>query len=56
MRQVTTSSDKEKYGLKLKAVADFQILGRRLKGDFKTVLNALEGFCLFDFSSANDFS
>ena len=44
MRQVTTSSDKEKYGLRLKAVADYQILGKRLKGDFKTVLNALEGF------------
>lgn len=43
VRQVTTSSDKEKYGLRLKAVADYQILGKRLKGDFKTVLNALEG-------------
>eukprot|EP00795_Rhopilema_esculentum_P000564 gene564-10252_t len=42
LRKVTTSSDKDKYGLKLKASADFQILGKRLKGDFKKVLEALK--------------
>lgn len=42
VRKLTVSSDKEKYGLKLRADADFQILGRRLKGDFKKVLDALK--------------
>eukprot|EP00794_Sanderia_malayensis_P007539 gene7540-8376_t len=42
VKKLTISSDKEKYGLKLRADADFQILGRRLKGDFKKVLEALK--------------
>ena len=40
---VTTSNDKEKYGLKLKADLDFQRLGKRLKQDFKKVQKAIKG-------------
>lgn len=42
LKQVTTSKDKEKYGLKLKADLDFQRLGRRLKQDFKKVQEAIK--------------
>ena len=45
MKTVTTSKDKEKYGLKLKADLDFQRLGRRLKQDFKKVQEAIK--CMF---------
>ena len=42
VKQVTTSKDKEKYGLRLKADLDFQRLGRRLKQDFKKVQEAIK--------------
>jgi len=42
VKTVTTSKDKEKYGLKLKADLDFQRLGRRLKQDFKKVQEAIK--------------
>ena len=41
MKQITVSSDKEKYGVKLKADANFRQLGARLKGDVKAVVAAL---------------
>lgn len=53
MKKVTTSKDKEKYGLKLKADLDFQRLGKRLKQDFKKVQQAIKSksntniFCIF---------
>ena len=43
MKTVTTSSDKEKYGLKLKADLVFARLGQRLKQDFKKVQQAIKG-------------
>jgi len=43
VKTVTTSSDKEKYGLKLKADLDFKRVGPRLKGDFKKVQQAIAG-------------
>ena len=46
VKQVTTTKDKEKYGLKLKADLDFQRLGRRLKQDFKKVQEAIKSMCL----------
>jgi len=42
VKAVTTSSDKEKYGLKLKADLVFQRLGQRLKQDFKKVQQAIK--------------
>jgi len=42
VKHVTTSKEKEKYGLKLKADLDFQRLGRRLKQDFKKVQAAIK--------------
>jgi len=42
VKTVTTSKDKEKYGLKLKADLDFQRLGKRLKQDFKKVQQAIK--------------
>jgi len=41
VKQITVSSDKEKYGVKLKADANFRQLGARLKGDVKAVVAAL---------------
>ncbi|XP_076061884.1 isoleucyl-tRNA synthetase isoform X2 [Oratosquilla oratoria] len=37
VRKVTTSCDKEAYGVKLKAEPDFKALGGRIKGDLKIV-------------------
>ena len=47
VKQVTTSKDKEKYGLRLKADLDFQRLGRRLKQDFKKVQAAIKCITFF---------
>ncbi|XP_065669203.1 isoleucine--tRNA ligase, cytoplasmic isoform X2 [Hydra vulgaris] len=41
VKLVTTSNDKELYGLRLKADLDFQALGKRLKQDFKKVQEAI---------------
>ncbi|XP_033647297.1 isoleucine--tRNA ligase, cytoplasmic-like [Asterias rubens] len=41
IRSVTTSQDKEKYGVSLKAEPDQAVLGRRLKGDLKKVAQAV---------------
>jgi len=42
VKVVTTSNDKEKYGLTLKADLDFQRLGKRLNKDFKKVQEAIK--------------
>lgn len=42
MKEVTTSSDKEKYGVHLKAEPDHKVLGARLKGEFKAVAAAIK--------------
>ena len=42
VRKVTVSSDKERYGVKLQAEADFRALGARLKGEVKAVVAALK--------------
>ncbi|XP_038067319.1 isoleucine--tRNA ligase, cytoplasmic-like isoform X1 [Patiria miniata] len=41
IRSVTTSQDKEKYGVSLRAEPDQAVLGRRLKGDLKKVTQAV---------------
>lgn len=40
VRTVTTSTDKDKYGVALKAEINFKLLGARLKGDIKKVQQA----------------
>ncbi|KAL4710929.1 hypothetical protein ACJJTC_017894 [Scirpophaga incertulas] len=42
IKNIILSSDKEKYGITLRAEPDHKILGIRLKGDFKTVTQALK--------------
>ena len=37
MRVLTTTTDKEKYGVQLKAEPDHKVLGSKLKGQFKAV-------------------
>lgn len=41
MRQLTLSTDKDKYGIRLKAEPDHMVLGKRLKGAFKSVTAAI---------------
>lgn len=43
MRKITVSSDKQKFGVRLRAEPDNQALGRRLKGAFKEVSQAIKG-------------
>ena len=43
VKKLTVSSDKDKYGIHLKAEPDNQTLGRRLKGAFKQVSQAVKG-------------
>lgn len=42
MRQVTLSTDKDKYGIRLRAEPDHMVLGKRLKGAFKPVMTAIK--------------
>lgn len=42
MKAVTTTTDKSKYGAHMVAEVDFKILGARLKGDVKRVVNAVK--------------
>ncbi|XP_031549058.1 isoleucine--tRNA ligase, cytoplasmic-like [Actinia tenebrosa] len=42
VRKVTVSSDKEKFGVHLRAEPDSQVLGKRLKKDFKQVFQAVK--------------
>ena len=43
VRKITVSSDKHKFGVQLRAEPDNQTLGRRLKGAFKQVSQAIKG-------------
>uniref|UniRef100_A0A672UBA3 Isoleucine--tRNA ligase, cytoplasmic n=1 Tax=Strigops habroptila TaxID=2489341 RepID=A0A672UBA3_STRHB len=42
VRQVTLSTNKEKYGVRLRAEPDHMVLGKRLKGAFKLVMAAIK--------------
>lgn len=42
VRKLVTTSDKEKYGITLRAEPDHKSLGQRLKGDFKAVMAAIK--------------
>ncbi|XP_058455405.1 isoleucine--tRNA ligase, cytoplasmic [Malaya genurostris] len=42
VRKITFSSDKQKYGVKLRAEPDHKVLGVRLKNDFKQVILAVK--------------
>ncbi|XP_026849704.1 isoleucine--tRNA ligase, cytoplasmic [Drosophila persimilis] len=42
VRKLTLSSDKEKYGVTLRAEPDHKTLGQRLKGNFKAVMAAIK--------------
>ncbi|XP_055858275.1 isoleucine--tRNA ligase, cytoplasmic [Episyrphus balteatus] len=42
VRKLTLSSDKEKFGITLRAEPDHKSLGQRLKGDFKAVMAAIK--------------
>lgn len=42
VKRVLLTSDKEKYGITLRAEPDYKVLGVRLKGDFKAVTSALK--------------
>lgn len=42
MRQLTLSTDKDKYGIRLRAEPDHMVLGKRLKGAFKSVMAAIK--------------
>ncbi|XP_040853138.1 isoleucine--tRNA ligase, cytoplasmic isoform X3 [Ochotona curzoniae] len=41
VRKVTLSTDKNKYGIRLRAEPDHMVLGKRLKGAFKTVMASI---------------
>ncbi|NXI56672.1 SYIC protein, partial [Chloroceryle aenea] len=42
VRQVTLSTNKDKYGVRLRAEPDHMVLGKRLKGAFKAVMAAIK--------------
>lgn len=42
VKELTVTTDKEKYGVKLKAEPDHKILGARLKGEFKSITQAIK--------------
>lgn len=42
VKKILLTSDKEKYGITLKAEPDHKVLGARLKGDFKAVTQGLK--------------
>uniref|UniRef100_A0A9J7YU49 isoleucine--tRNA ligase n=1 Tax=Cyprinus carpio carpio TaxID=630221 RepID=A0A9J7YU49_CYPCA len=42
VRQLTLSTDKDKYGIHLRAEPDHMVLGKRLKGAFKSVTAAIK--------------
>ncbi|KAG9483419.1 hypothetical protein GDO78_009373 [Eleutherodactylus coqui] len=42
VRKVTVSTDKNKYGIRLRAEPDHMVLGKRLKGAFKSVMAAIK--------------
>ncbi|KAJ8259862.1 hypothetical protein GJAV_G00174320 [Gymnothorax javanicus] len=42
VRQLTLSTEKDKYGIRLRAEPDHMVLGKRLKGAFKSVMAAIK--------------
>lgn len=42
VRQLTLSTDKDKYGIRLRAEPDHMVLGKRLKGAFKAVTASIK--------------
>ena len=42
VRQLTLSTDKDKYGISLRAEPDHMVLGKRLKGAFKSVIGSIK--------------
>ncbi|KAG8436243.1 hypothetical protein GDO86_007368 [Hymenochirus boettgeri] len=42
VKQVTVSTNKDKYGIRLRAEPDHMVLGKRLKGAFKSVMAAIK--------------
>nr|XP_060465632.1 isoleucine--tRNA ligase, cytoplasmic [Panthera onca] len=42
VRKVTLSTDKNKYGIRLRAEPDHMVLGKRLKGAFRVVMTAIK--------------
>ncbi|XP_077582378.1 isoleucine--tRNA ligase, cytoplasmic [Stigmatopora nigra] len=42
VRQLTISTDKDKYGIRLRAEPDHMVLGKRLKGAFKSITAAIK--------------
>ncbi|XP_056381265.1 isoleucine--tRNA ligase, cytoplasmic [Hyla sarda] len=42
VRRVTVSTDKNKYGIRLRAEPDHMVLGKRLKGAFKSIMAAIK--------------
>ncbi|KAK2874542.1 hypothetical protein Q8A67_021695 [Cirrhinus molitorella] len=42
VRQLTLSTDKDKYGIRLRAEPDHMVLGKRLKGAFKSVTSSIK--------------
>lgn len=42
VRKVTLSTDKNKYGIRLRAEPDHMVLGKRLKGAFRAVMTSIK--------------
>ncbi|KAL6112197.1 iars1 [Pungitius sinensis] len=42
VRQLTLSTDKDKYGIRLRAEPDHMVLGKRLKGAFKAITTSIK--------------
>uniref|UniRef100_A0AAY4CF76 isoleucine--tRNA ligase n=1 Tax=Denticeps clupeoides TaxID=299321 RepID=A0AAY4CF76_9TELE len=42
VRQLTLSTDKDRYGIRLRAEPDHMVLGKRLKGAFKTITASIK--------------
>lgn len=42
VRKVTLSTDKNKYGIRLRAEPDHMVLGKRLKGAFRAVMASIK--------------
>jgi len=42
VRKVTLSTDKDKYGIRLRAEPDHMVLGKRLKGAFRAVMTSIK--------------
>lgn len=42
VRQLTLSTDKDKYGIRLRAEPDHMVLGKRLKGAFKSITASIK--------------